>query len=191
MNVRLYYIIMLAAVVSGCESNDPVIYTNIETEGGVHDMSKLVVMSAAFEDGGTIPKKYTCEGADISPAISWNNVPEGTKTFALICDDPDAPMGTWVHWVVFNIPAHVTTLPEAADVENEFNAVIGTNSWGKQTYGGPCPPSGNHRYYFKVYALDRTLELDERATKEDLLNAMKEAILTEGQIMGHYERMIH
>ena len=191
MNLIKYVPMLLIIVLSGCEQNDPVIYTNIETQGGIKKMKKLAVMSAAFEDGGTIPQKYTCEGADISPAISWNNIPEGTRTLALICDDPDAPMGTWVHWIVFNIPASVSGFPEAVDVENEFGAVIGTNSWGKQSYGGPCPPSGNHRYYFKIYALDRTLELTERANKEDLLDAMKEAILAEGQIMGHYQRIKH
>lgn len=146
--------------------------------------------STAFTDGGTIPKKYTCDGADVSPPLAWDNVPEGTKSFALICDDPDAPMGTWVHWVLFNLPADTRNLPEAVPPDKELSngARQGTNDFRKIGYGGPCPPSGTHRYYFKLYALDTLLDLPAGASKAQLLKAMEGHVLAEGQLMGRYSR---
>lgn len=151
------------------------------------DVQKLSITSSAFEHEGAIPSKYTCDGDDISPELSWSSGPEGTKSFALICDDPDAPMGTWVHWVVFNLSSTQTKLAENAPIKN-LGAVEGTNSWDKTGYGGPCPPSGSHRYYFKVYALDTTLDLDAKADKSAVLAAMKGHILAQGELMGRYER---
>ncbi|MER3473797.1 MAG: YbhB/YbcL family Raf kinase inhibitor-like protein [Armatimonadota bacterium] len=146
--------------------------------------------STAFTEGGTIPRKYTCDGADVSPPLAWDNVPEGTKSFALICDDPDAPMGTWVHWVLFNLPADTRSLPEAVPPDKELpsGARQGTNDFRKIGYGGPCPPRGTHRYYFKLYALDTLLDLPAGSSKAQLLKAMDGHVLAEGQLMGRYGR---
>jgi len=151
---------------------------------------QIEIKSSAFEEGGMIPKKYTCDGADVSPPLSWTSVPEGTKTIALICDDPDAPMGTWVHWVLFNLPADVKELPESVPSEKNLDngAMQGTNDFGNIGYGGPCPPGGTHRYYFKFYALDTEVNLQGGATKKELLKAMEGHILAEGQLMGRYKR---
>jgi Raf kinase inhibitor-like YbhB/YbcL family protein len=127
---------------------------------------------------------------DISPPLAWTSGPEGTKTFALICDDPDAPMGTWVHWVLFNLPADIIELRENVPPERELEsgAKQGMNDFRKIGYGGPCPPGGTHRYYFKLYALDTEINLEAGATKSELLKAVEGHILAEGQLMGKYER---
>jgi Raf kinase inhibitor-like YbhB/YbcL family protein len=150
----------------------------------------ITVKSPAFEHEGMIPSKYTCDGEDISPPLSVEGVPEGAKSIALISDDPDAPMGTWVHWVLFNLPSDTKELAEDVPKKDVLDngAKHGKNSWGKLEYGGPCPPSGTHRYYFKVYALDAVLDLKPGASKEDVLKAMEGHILGEGQLMGKYKR---
>ena len=151
---------------------------------------EIKVSSAAFEEGGMIPGKYTCDEEDVSPPLAWDSIPEGTKTLALICDDPDAPMGTWVHWVLFNLPGDINGLPEniPPEMELESGAKQGTNDFGRIGYGGPCPPGGTHRYYFKLYALDAELDLEPGARKQQLLEAMEGHILAEGQLMGRYSR---
>jgi len=150
----------------------------------------LEVVSPAFAAGGMIPRKHTCDGEDVSPEISWSGVPAGTRSFALICDDPDAPAGTWVHWVVFNLPAAVSRLPEALPAEPALpsGGRQGKNDFRRIGYGGPCPPSGTHRYVFKVYALDRLLDLEPGATKAQVEAAMKGHVLAEGSLMGRYRR---
>lgn len=150
----------------------------------------MKITSSAFKEGQMIPSRYTCDGQDISPPLEWDQVPDGTKSFALICDDPDAPRGTWVHWVVYDIPPGVKNLPENVRPDREPGSGIrqGKNDWPKIGYGGPCPPSGIHRYYFKLYALDTMLNLKPGATKEQLLQAMKGHILGEAQLMGKYQR---
>ena len=150
----------------------------------------LKVKSAAFENGAMIPGKYTCDGADISPPLSWTSPGGNIASYAVICDDPDAPMGTWVHWVIFNIPSEILELPEDVPVKPalENGAVQGINDSKKNGYGGPCPPGGTHRYYFKVYALDTVLSLDAGATKKALLEAIEEHIIAQGQLMGKYKR---
>lgn len=150
----------------------------------------IEVTSAAFENGGMIPSKYTCDGADVSPPISWAGIPEGTKSISLICDDPDAPMGTWVHWVLYDLKPDISQLPEGIPASDTVvgGAKQGTNDFRKIGYGGPCPPSGTHRYFFKVYALDKMLNLKPGARKRDLLKAMEGHILAEGQLMGRYSR---
>lgn len=150
----------------------------------------IKVSSAAFEEEGMIPGKYTCDEDDVSPPLAWDSIPEGTKTLALICDDPDAPMGTWVHWVLFNLPGDISDLPENIPPERELEsgAKQGTNDFGRIGYGGPCPPGGTHRYYFKLYALDAKLDLEAGAKKPQLLEAMEGHILAEGQLMGKYSR---
>jgi Raf kinase inhibitor-like YbhB/YbcL family protein len=150
----------------------------------------ITITSSAFTEGAMIPKKHTCDAEDISPDLKWSAVPQGTKSLALICDDPDAPVGTWVHWVLFNIPADVTSLPAGipADAVLTDGARHGQNDFRKLGYGGPCPPGGTHRYYFKIYALDTMLNLESGATKAQLLAAMRGHMLDEGQLMGKYKR---
>ena len=147
--------------------------------------------SSVFAPSGTIPRKHTCDGPDLSPVLEWTNVPEGSKTLALICDDPDAPMGTWVHWVLYNLPGDVTGLPEGIPPTDtiELGAVQGINDFGRIGYGGPCPPPGKpHRYYFKLYALDEKISLYPGARKGDLLKAMENHVLGQAELMGTYGR---
>ena len=150
----------------------------------------IELTSQAFTEGGMIPAKYTCDGPNVSPPLKWAAAPDGTKSFALICDDPDAPMGTWVHWILFNLSAGIRGLPENIPPTKtlENGARHGKNDFGKLGYGGPAPPRGTHRYYFKLYALDIALNLDSGATKKDLLKAMEGHILGQGELMGKYQR---
>ncbi len=151
---------------------------------------KLTLKSAAFEHQGAIPIKYTCDGEDISPPLEWNGAPSGTKSFALIVDDPDAPMGTFNHWILFNIPANVNQLSEGIPRQNTLadGSRQGKTSWHKVGYGGPCPPSGTHRYFFTLYALDTLLNLPASASKEQVLQAMSGHILAKSELMGTYKR---
>jgi Raf kinase inhibitor-like YbhB/YbcL family protein len=148
--------------------------------------------SDAFVNGQSIPAKYSCTGVNVSPALAWNEPPAGTQSFALIMDDPDAPGGTWVHWVVFNIPADVRSLEENLPVTGKNvdpNAMyVGKNSSGNSRYDGPCPPSGTHRYYFKLYALDASINLLPGATKEEVLREMEGHVLSESELMGTFSR---
>ncbi len=148
------------------------------------------IKSTAFEHGGNIPKKYTCDGADISPPLSWTSPPEATKSLALICDDPDAPMGTWVHWVLFDLPPNTRELPEGVSTQEILpdGSKQGTTDFGRVGYGGPCPPSGTHRYYFKLYALNANPDLRPGLTKEELLKAIEKNILAQAELMGRYQR---
>lgn len=150
----------------------------------------MTITSPAFKEGDPIPIEYSCKGADISPPLTWSGTPENTVSFALICDDPDAPIGTWVHWVYFNIPADVASLPEGvpAGKEPSVGGIQGRNGWRKHSYGGPCPPSGTHRYYFKLYALDTMLDLGPRANKKKLINAMENHVLAEARLMGRFSK---
>jgi len=153
-------------------------------------MMELTVTSTAFSEGGMIPSRYSCDGEDISPPLRWSEGPEGTKVYALISDDPDAPMGTWVHWVIYNIPAAVTSLPENVPTTAELKdgSHQGINDFKRHGYGGPCPPGGTHRYYFKVYALDAMIEAGPGLSKKKLLRAMEGHILAKGELMGKYSR---
>jgi len=152
----------------------------------------LELTSDAFVNGQSIPAKYSCTGKNISPALTWNKPPAGTQSFALIVDDPDAPMGTWVHWVLFNIPADMRNLQEDLPITGKNvdpNAIyVGKNSSGTIGYDGPCPPSGTHRYYFKLYALDTTINLLPGATKEQVLKEMEGHILAQGELMGTFSK---
>jgi Raf kinase inhibitor-like YbhB/YbcL family protein len=145
--------------------------------------------SSAFSEGGQIPRQYTCDGRDISPPLSWSGVPEGAKSLALICDDPDASK-TWVHWVIFDLPARTSGLPEAVPARGSVlgGGTQGTNDFRKVGYGGPCPPSGTHRYMFKLFALDTELKLSSGATSADLERAVKGHILGQATLMGKYSR---
>lgn len=151
----------------------------------VRKMAEFRLSSPAFENNGNIPSKYTCDGRDINPPLVIENPPQDTKSFALIVDDPDAPMGTWVHWVVWNIPPTVRRIEEGT---LPAGALQGINDFRKRDYGGPCPPSGTHRYFFKLYALDAMLDLTTNARKADLEKAMKGHILAQAQLIGLYKR---
>lgn len=150
----------------------------------------LKVTSSAFQNGGVIPSKYTADGADVSPPLKFEGIPTGARTLALICDDPDAPHGTWVHWVLYNLPATVHELPEHVPTQQTLSngAEQGVNDFGKIGYGGPAPPSGTHRYFLKVSALNVKLDLPAKATKAQLLKAMNGHILAQGELMGKYSR---
>ena len=150
----------------------------------------MKITSAAFQDGGQIPSKYTCDGADVSQPLEWSGVPNGAKSLALICDDPDAPAKTWVHWVVYDLPATTTNLPEGLPLTERLatGGKQGKNDFGKIGYGGPCPPSGTHRYFFKLYAIDGETSLEPGATKEQVLKAIQGHILAQGELIGRYKR---
>ena len=150
----------------------------------------LHIESSAFSDGGQIPRQYTCDGKDVSPPLSWKGVPEKTKSLALICDDPDAPSKTWVHWVLFDLPPQTKQLPEGVRTTESVagGGTQGTNDFRKVGYGGPCPPGGAHRYFFKLYALDTELKLSSTATKADVERTMKGHVVAEGTLMGKYSR---
>lgn len=152
---------------------------------------KIKVTSPAFDEGGMIPRKYTCDGQNISLPLSWQTEAEGVKTFTIIIDDPDAPAGDWVHWVVYNIPADVRDLHEDVTTTKNLpgSANEGTNDFRRIGYGGPCPPSGTHRYLVHVYALDTVMKMDAGASKKELMNAMQGHILAEGQLMGRYSKV--
>lgn len=150
----------------------------------------MEITSTAFAAGGMIPELHTCDGRDVSPPLAWREVPAGTKSLALIADDPDAPRKTWVHWVIFNMPPADGGLPEAVPTERTLadGARQGTNDFGRIGYGGPCPPGGTHRYFFRLYALDSVLDLPAGAPKEALLKAMAGHMLAEAELMGRYRR---
>jgi Raf kinase inhibitor-like YbhB/YbcL family protein len=147
----------------------------------------MQLTSTAFKEGEPIPASHGYEDQNVSPPLKWSDVPQGVKSFALICDDPDAPRGTWVHWVLFNIPADTRELKSAQGGKVDVpGAIQGKNDFKELGYGGPAPPKGTHRYYFKLYALDKTLDLKEGATKDEMLKAMKDHILAQGQLMGKF-----
>ncbi|MFH1316670.1 MAG: YbhB/YbcL family Raf kinase inhibitor-like protein [Candidatus Woesearchaeota archaeon] len=146
-------------------------------------MDDLIISSPAFENNGEIPSKYTCDGDDVNPPLDIEGIPDGTKELVLIVDDPDAPVGNWDHWVVINIPPDLSTIEE--------NSVPGTelkNDFKKTSWGGPCPPGGTHRYFFKVYALDIELNLGASSDKKDVESEMEEHILAKGELIGVYSR---
>jgi Raf kinase inhibitor-like YbhB/YbcL family protein len=151
-----------------------------QTEG-----AQMKISSSAFADGQSIPSVYTCDGNDTSPPLAVSGAPAGAKSLALVMDDPDAPGGTFDHWVVWNIPPNTTAIAEGQPPQG----VAGRNSFRKNGYGGPCPPDREHRYFFKVYALDTMLNLPASATKADLEKAMKGHVIGQGQLMGRYNRV--
>ncbi len=150
----------------------------------------LSISSPAFKNGASIPALYTCISTNISPTLSWSGQPSATKSFALIMDDPDAPGGTWVHWVIYNIPASARGLQEAAPTKAQLSdgSLNGVNSSGNLGYDGPCPPSGSHRYFFKLYALDAMLDLPSGENKQKLLSVMQDHILAQGELMGTFSK---
>lgn len=155
-----------------------------------NNMNKMRLSSDAFIHEALIPSEYSCEGEDFSPFLKWDNAPKDTKYFALTCVDPDAPMGDWIHWIAWNIPADWKSLPKNINPNEQSQFTQGINSWGQTGYGGPCPPVGHgpHRYYFTIYALDEEISLDSSAQLDDLLQAVESHILGKGILMGKYER---
>jgi Raf kinase inhibitor-like protein, YbhB/YbcL family len=146
--------------------------------------AKMKITSSAFQEGASIPSKFSCDGADSSPPLQIAEVPSGAKSLALIVDDPDAPSGLFTHWMVWNIPPQTSTVAEGSAPKG----VHGANDFGKSGYGGPCPPSGTHRYYFKIFALDRELDLPSGAKRSQLDAAMKGHVVAQGELMGRYSR---
>ena len=155
------------------------------------DLFAIELKTDIFTNKGYIPERYTCDGEDVSVPLSWSGVPKNTKSLVVICDDPDAPFTTWTHWVLFNIPPSVTSIPEGGpkgrSIDESFSR--GLNDFGEANYGGACPPKGKpHRYFFKIYALDKTLTLSKGANKKEIEKAMVGHILAEDQIYGLYQR---
>jgi Raf kinase inhibitor-like YbhB/YbcL family protein len=175
MKIRVIICLFLGFIVVGSQA------MSIE----MPKMSGLQITSPVFEKNGLIPEKYTCDGMDINPQILITNVPTNTKSMALIVDDPDAPAGTWVHWVVWNIDPHSYDIKENSIPEGSSQ---GLNDFHKHNYGGPCPPSGTHRYFFKLYALDTKLTLNYNSTKVRVEKAMQGHIIAESRIVGLYKR---
>jgi hypothetical protein len=148
----------------------------------------FVVKTTPFSEGGMIPKTYTCDGADLSPALNWSGAPSGTQSLAVIADDPDAPVGTWTHWIIWNIPPEAALREGVAKVESLSDGTRqGKNDFKRIGYGGPCPPAGKaHRYFFKLYALDAKLDVKAGADRKELERAMKGHVLSQTELMGRY-----
>ncbi len=149
--------------------------------------STFILESPAFKLNTMIPAQYTCEGTDLSPPLNWRGAPPNTKSFALVVEDPDAPQGVWTHWIVFNIPPTITELGAGSPLPE--GAANGKNSWGGLGYRGPCPPLGAHRYAFKLYALDKMLELGSGTTREIVLQAMTGHVLASSELIGLYQKL--
>jgi Raf kinase inhibitor-like YbhB/YbcL family protein len=197
MKVRLptavfFSALLLTACGAPNMTSEPVSTETGASSEPVEGAMPFKLTSTAFSQGEPIPARYSCDGEDISPPLLWDDPPEGTQSFAIIMDDPDAPNGTWDHWILFNIPPDRRELPENAPLEaknQDTDAIfLGNNSWGRADYGGPCPPSGTHRYFFKLYALNTTLGLLSGANKGELLKGMEGYILAETELMGTYTR---
>lgn len=176
---------VIAMLLSACVS--------ARAEGKEATMAQFTLSSPSFRNNQPMPAKQSCEGEDASPALNWDGAPTGTKSFALIADDPDAPGGSWVHWVIYGIAAGTTGLPERVaktDTVEGPSAKQGVNSFGKPGYGGPCPPRGHgvHHYHFRLYALDTELNLAPRVTRRQLEAAMKGHILAQAELVGTYQR---
>jgi Raf kinase inhibitor-like YbhB/YbcL family protein len=187
MNAKEPHFILAVAFLVACYA--PAAGCEADPRGGV--TVRLKMQSPDFASGANIPKQFTCDAADNSPALTWNDPPAPTQSFALIADDPDAPVGTWVHWVLFDLPANARTLPQNVSKIGQLpdGSRQGRNDFGNIGYGGPCPPPGKlHRYFFKLYALDKKLDLKSGATKKDVERAMKDHILAQGEWMGRYAR---
>jgi len=177
-------IILVALHVSACSHDSSSANRNPQAT-----LADIQVGSVAFLDGQAIPDRYTCDGENSSPPVQWRGAPKSTKSFALVCDDPDAPGGTWVHWVVFNIPSAVTDLRDGDSARLPAEAVQGMNDFNREGWGGPCPPAGPpHRYIFTLYALNTELNLKAGATKKNVVTAMEGHLVGEGRLTGVYLR---
>ncbi|MEJ2013489.1 MAG: YbhB/YbcL family Raf kinase inhibitor-like protein [Anaerolineales bacterium] len=162
----------------------------LETPAPSGSETGFSLSSPAFENGATIPTRYTCEGDDTSPPLTWTGLPAATASLALEVEDPDAPSGSWIHWIVFNLPLEISELPAEIGEQPNLGGLgeSGSNSWGETRYGGPCPPSGTHRYFFHLYALDQPLDLPAGASQSELHRAMEGHILAEATLLGTYTK---
>ena len=194
MRIAELALLLFALTMGSCsdqrrQSETPVVQAPVAT-GPQEQKMEIKLTSSAFKEGEAIPRQYTCDGIDISPPLEWTGVPKSAKTIALIADDPDAPSGRFVHWVLYNLPAEniglVENVPATENVKG--GGIQGKNGFEKIGYGGPCPPSGTHRYFFKIYALDNELPLKAGATKAEVEKAMQGHIVAQGQLMGTYSR---
>ena len=187
MRLLIPIIVLIPIIIYGCSSVEPqqdeIIGKGTQVRQ-IDEVFNMKLTSPAFEHNQGIPSEYTCDGSDTSPELNIEGVPENTKSLVLINDDPDAPVGTWDHWIVFNIPPTTTKINKG----QEPSGLGGKNSWGKTGYGGPCPPSGTHRYFFKLYALDTELDLQEGAAKNDIESAMEGHIIEKAELMGTYRK---
>jgi len=186
-SISLFLLVICSVlVVAGCGPSP----TSATTPEKGDQAMAFELTSSVFAQGEPIPVKYTCDGEDVSPPLEWGDPPQGTESFALVNDDPDAPVGTWDHWILYNLPPEARSLPEAvpSDAELPDGSQHGQNSWRRLGYGGPCPPSGTHRYFFKLYALDTSLDLASNANKKQLLQAMEGHVLAQAELMGVYSR---
>ncbi len=203
MSLRYIVLVIVAVFISGCVTDNEVTKVEFTPEATarvtetveehtreVDIMEKFSVSSGAFAQGGTIPVEYTCDGSDVSPPLVFSGIPESAGSIALVMDDPDAPGKTWVHWVIFNIPVNTKQLAEGIPGKGTLNdgSMQGMTDFGRVGYGGPCPPSGTHRYYFKVYALDTVLDLQPGASKQQLEKVMEGHVLAKAELMGRYGR---
>src|SRR5437879_1720738 len=194
MRIAELALLLFALTMGSCsdqrrQSEPPVVQAPVAT-GPQEQKMEIKLTSTAFKEGEAIPRQYTCDGIDISPPLEWTGVPKSAKNIALIADDPDAPSGTFVHWVLYNLPAEniglVENVPATENVKG--GGIQGKNGFEKVGYGGPCPPSGTHRYFFKIHALDVEFALKGGATKAELEKAMQGHIVAQGQLMGTYRR---
>jgi len=186
---RLLVLLMLLAAV-GCAQQRATQETLSSTPTPQTAGGSIKLTSTAFKEGEPIPRQYTCVGVNVSPPLEWSGVPKSAKTLVIIADDPDAPSGTWVHWVLYNLPADNIGMVENLPATDELKAggFQGKNDFGKIGYGGPCPPSGTHRYFFKIYALDNELLLKSGATKAEVEKAMEGHVVAQGQLIGTYRK---
>ena len=177
----IVWVVAVVLLLSACAGDAP----DLPAQG-----MSVPLESSAFADGEIIPVRHTCDGEDLSPPLAWGELPAGTLSLALVVDDPDAPVGTWVHWVLFNLPADTHSLPEGLPAEEAVaSGLQGINGWKELGYGGPCPPQGStHRYFFKLYALDTALDLEAGISKAEVEKAMAGRILGQGQLVGRYGR---
>jgi Raf kinase inhibitor-like YbhB/YbcL family protein len=179
------WLAVVLGLLVACRGQDAT--SDLQSAAGV----ELQIESTAFAESGDIPIRFTCDGDDTSPPLAWSEPPPETQSLALIAEDPDAPGGTWDHWVLFNIPAAIHLLPQGVPADPLPNGlgIHGSNSWHRLGYGGPCPPTGStHRYYFYVYALDTDLSLEAGSTKQEIRQAMQGHILAQGSLMARYGR---
>ena len=190
MRAKLVVLTLIISISVACGNRSQSKSPTSVAETATPNKNEIKVTSVAFQEGQAIPRQYTCDGINVSPPLEWSGVPKSAKTIAIIADDPDAPAGTWVHWVLYNLPADNIGVVENVPSTETLKAggFQGKNDFGKIGYGGPCPPSGAHRYFFKVYALDNELPLTAAATKAELENAMSGHIVLQGQLIGTYRR---
>ncbi len=187
---RVLTLLLIAPLIAGCASRSQSVTPPSPANTPPDNKAEIKLTSAAFKEGEAIPRAYTCDGVNISPPLEWSGVPKTARTIAIVADDTDAPGGTWVHWALYNLPAENIGLVENLPLTENLKAggFQGTNDFQKIGYRGPCPPSGTHHYYFRIYALDSELTLKAGATKAELLKAMDDHVVLQGRLMGTYRR---